>query len=190
MAKSVPKMAVIIVLLVILVVVAALLLFKSQLQKPEPTPYPATSTQPSTSVAPPTSQASPAFFAGTFPPGSKEIAVSVQKKGKTVELSWDDSNFQVFFIGVADDEQFRKSAITVGTWTISSLKADTVGDQMEDVSGFIPSGYVIGSAIEGFQSPKLPAALELKVGKQYYMQLTGFTKEGVMTTVNKEFTFT
>ncbi len=196
MTKYAPNKPAIMVLLAILVVVTALFLFKSQIQKPDSSSYPATSAQPSAPVAPAAasqvSSQSPVFFIGTFPPEQEEVEVSVQKKGSSVELAWDDSTFQVFHLSVQDVELFQTGAASSSVWTISSLKINPTDDQpirIEDTSGFLKTGYIIGTTVEGFKSYKPSSAVELGVGKKYYLQMMGFTKEGELT-VGKELTLT
>jgi len=124
------------------------------------------------------------FLIGFLPISEKGVEVSIQKSqnAKTATLVWDDSQFRVFHIVALDSELFNKGEASI-VWQISSaIRFPTTSDddfKKEDVSGFIPSPYALGDTGE----------FQLTIGKQYYLQLIGFTQNHKSLTVNKEFTF-
>ena len=134
---------------------------------------------------------------GTFPPERDPIEVSVEGvEGKdTVQLSWNGSQLDAFYIILFDEELFHTQSKEMVVWAISSLRKGSLPEdgiaKREDVTGFIPSGYTIGETILGFQdSPGASDRIQLTVGKKYLLQVNGFINEDEHTAVNREFTFT
>ena len=200
MTKYTPNKSMIIVLLVILVVVTALFLFKSQIQKPEDYSYPPEPVVSAPSQAAPEASlvAAQELLVGTFPPGSKPVDVSVEgvKGTKTITASWGSSNLDAFYLILFDAELYLTRSEKMIVWAASSLKQGSLPDNgivtKEDTTSIIPSGHKLGQAVSGLKnSPdELSGGLELSVGRKYLLQIAGFTKEGNVVHVNKEFTYT
>jgi len=197
MTKYAPNRPVIMVLVVILVVVTALFLFKSQIQKPEDYSYPSEPVSAPPQAGPEVTSQAPELVIGTFPPGSKPIDVSIEevKGAKTITASWDNSDFEAFYLILFDAEFYSAHSPKMVVWALSSLKQGGLPANgivtKEDVTGTIPSGHTLGQAMQGLQNSPAPAGgTELTVGRKYILQLSGFTKEGNVVHVNKEFTYT
>ena len=138
------------------------------------------------------------YFEDVFPEDQEPVEISLQRavSGKTVAVSWDDSQMRTFNIIVFDAELFKTRSGNPVVWSIISLRQDslTAEDsivQTEDFIGFIPSGYRIGETISEYKSsPSTPDRVQLSVGKEYIMMVNGLTDKELLITINKEFTFT
>lgn len=176
------KPIILILSIIIIAVAIAFFFLKSPVLKPVPSTSPV-----SVQVV------APEFLIGTFPPVEESIEISIQKSqnAKTAQLSWNDSQFQVFHIVVFDSELFDKGESSA-IWNISSAKRfpTDINDNFkkEDVAGFLPSGYAIGDTIQGFKALEVPG-FELSQRKNYYLQMIGFANDTNLT-INKAFTFT
>ena len=176
---------------------------------PDGAPLSPSSERPPQELPVPEPDRSPTFATGTVsflerdPTGALSvleldpIEVSVEGvEGKdTVQLSWDGSQLDAFYIILFDEELFHAQSKEMVVWAISSLRKGSLPEdgiaKREDVTGFIPSGYTIGETILGFQdSPGASDRIQLTVGKKYLLQVNGFINEDEHTAVNREFTFT
>lgn len=163
---------------------------------PESTPR---ETQPQETQPEPTG---PQFLEGTFgispqtqePQEPVELSLQGAKEGKTIRISWDESKVRIFHIVLLHPKLERQTI-----WLLSfigGLPENLMDIKRENISSFIPSGYVIGDAMEGFQlledfqSPDRRQEFELTLGQQYYLQMLGFTKDDQSIATNKKFTFT
>lgn len=131
---------------------------------------------------------------GTFPPNSEPIDISIEGvDSRTVQVSWDDSQFNAFYLLVFDAEEFRLHSPEALIWAISSLPGGALPSEglvtSEDVTSFIPSRYTLGDVIVGFENSPEPTDGALTVGNKYYIQVSGFTEAGDTVFVNQEFTF-
>jgi len=132
---------------------------------------------------------------GTFPIGSEPINIPLEKAGvATIRVSWDDTQFNVYYLLIFDVEEFRLHSPKALVWAISSLKevvlpADGIVTN-EDVAGFIPAEYILGELVMGLHTSLEPTDGTLTVGRRYYLQVNGFRTDGEVAIVNKEFTFT
>ena len=136
-----------------------------------------------------------ALPSGTFPLGNEPIELSIEgADATTIRISWEDSRLNAFYLLVFDAEDFRLNPAEALVWAISSLKegvlpADGIVTD-EDIVGFIPLEYTLGKLVTGLQTSPEPTNGNLAVGKKYYLQISGFTEDGDITFVNKEFVFT
>lgn len=130
-----------------------------------------------------------------------EIAFSeffIEGYNGTLKVSWNEGKIDVFSVTLFDLELLHMNPIPPGAnvWMISSLKDPdtTEGFIRKNLLGIIPSGYIIGDSIPDFsQSPKTSAEVQLAVGKEYDLTVTGFiTKYGMdqPVIIKGVFTFT
>ena len=137
------------------------------------------------------------FLVGTFSVDQSyqnepiEISIQGAKNGKGAQLSWEESQFSVYYLAVLDGEQFQKGQFEEVAFVsgVKEAPAENEEIQQENILGFISSGYVIGDEVQGLHSTA-QEGLELTVGKQYYIQLNGLLENDKDITVNKIFTFT
>lgn len=129
---------------------------------------------------------------GTFVQSEEPVELSLQgaKEGKSVAVSWDGSKVSIFHIVLLNTKLQRQTI-----WLLSSLDSGVLpegeeGIKRKDISLFVPSGYVVGDTMEGFQSLDEQQEFELTLGQQYYLQMLGFTKDGQSIAINKKFIFT
>lgn len=128
------------------------------------------------------------------------IDISVEGIGRqTVKLSWDDSKTDVFRVVLFDAELLRSKPGESLIWAITSIKTipndgSALNLIRENMSGFIPSGYVAGTIIPGFSSePAWPGGITLTPGREYVLQLNGLKEIGAEDSIvltNKTFKFT
>ena len=143
----------------------------------------------------PTAQLKPEFVEGAFvedqeakgtfiqPKEAIEVSLQTAKEGKSIAVSWDETNIQVFHLVLLNTD-FKV------IWLISALdKGDATANVTKDRTFFIPSGYVLGDVLEGFQLLADRQKLELTPDQEYYLQMIGFTRDGTQVGINKKFTF-
>jgi len=140
-----------------------------------------------------------------FPP-QQVNPIDISIKGadtSTVELSWDDSQADVFRIVLLDKEWLQSKFEESLIWAIVSLKSipndgSAVDLTRENMVGFISSGYIIGEEIPGFIHEPGPASsllegASLLPGREYALLLNGFKTEGAedeQIFMSTTFTFT
>lgn len=179
------RIFIIVALLILLAVVIGALFFAGRSSAP---PLPSQET--------PTVQLKPEFVEGAFiedqeakgtfiqPQETIEVSLQKAKERQGIVVSWDESEVRVFHLVLLNTD------FTV-IWLLSALdKGDVTASISKNRALFIPSGYVLGDILEGFQLLEDQQKLELTPGQEYYLQMIGFTKDGTQIGINKKFTFT
>ena len=143
----------------------------------------------------PLSQTSPLVEIDIFvtPPELKSFDFQIQELGSTISVSWATSDIEIFHLVLMDVNKFKQQPQEDPIILVINSEQKPPEDpktlpQKEDIQVFLTPPYTIGEKKEGFFSSEAEGVI-LEKGKEYYLQLVGFDREGNFRVTTKKFKF-
>lgn len=123
-------------------------------------------------------------------PEYQDIEFQIEQTNSKATILWDSQKISIFKLILIDFKKFMQTDENPVIWDTASVVPDKTGKlpKRENIANFISSPYIIGEKREGFFTGEFET-VNMEQGREYYLQLIGFDKEGNLKAASKTFKF-